>query len=330
MLHTHRPARRAKRVIAAAGIVALVATVAAGCGSGSGSAAGTAKPVLRVGVQKDGIRAVLGQAGLLKDLPYTIEWSEFTAGPPIIEAASADRIDVAWVGSAPPIFGAASGAAFKIVAAVQQRSKRLDSVLVPKGSPIHSIKDLKGKKVAVGKGTSANGLLLNELTQAGLTLADVQAQYLSPADGQAAFKSGSVDAWAVWDPYVQQAVDQLGAVDITENGTVADPSIQFEVGSSASLADAGKRANIKDFVNRVKRGFDWASTNSDKWGDGWAAESGLSADVLRKVAKNKAADVIPVNDGIVADEQKLADAFFGAGLLPKKVDFKTIVEPGLT
>ena len=108
---SHTPART-RRTLAAATVSVTMLGLLAGCGSDSAEAGDGGKPVLRVGVQKDGIRSVLTEAGLLEDLPYEIEWSEFTAGPPIIEAAAADQIDVAWVGSAPPIFGAAADAAF--------------------------------------------------------------------------------------------------------------------------------------------------------------------------------------------------------------------------
>lgn len=324
------PFRRSRRLLAALAAVALISPLA-GCGGDDAEAADGGKPVLRVGVQKDGIRSVLTQAGLLKDLPYRIEWSEFTAGPPIIEAAAADRIDVAWVGSAPPIFGAASKAAFKVVAAVQEEDRQNDSILVPKGSPITSIADLKGKKIAVGKGTSAHGLLLNTLASAGMSLSDVEPQYLAPADGQAAFRSGAVDAWAVWDPFVAQAVAQDGAVDLTAlTGTKADdPFLQFEIASSKSLEEKQTRADIAHFVGLVGKAFAWAKDNPEGWGKGWAEESGLPESVTTTVAEHKRSVVRAVTPEDIASEQKLADAFHAAGEIPEKIDFASVVEPGL-
>lgn len=149
--------RRLRRTAAALTGLVMAGGLLAACGDDS---ADGDKPVLRVGIQKDGIRAVLEEAGLLKDLDYEIEWAEFTAGPPIVEAAAADKIDVAWVGSTPPIFGAAGGADFKVVAAVQEADKRENSILVPKGSKITSVADLEGKKIALGRGTSAQGVLI--------------------------------------------------------------------------------------------------------------------------------------------------------------------------
>lgn len=325
------PSFRPRRLLAAAAAVALTASLSA-CGDSSEAASSDSdRPVLRVGVQKDGIRSVLTRAGLLEGLPYEIEWSEFTAGPPIIEAAAADQIDVAWVGSAPPVFGAASDAAFKVVAAVVEEDQQNDSILVPADSPITTIADLAGKKIAVGKGTSAHGLLLNTLASAGMSLSDVEPQYLAPADGLAAFQAGEVDAWVVWDPFVAQAVLQDGAVDLTElTGTKADdPYLQFEIASSVSLTEAKTRENIGHFVGLVKEGFAWAKDNPDEWGEGWAEESGLPEETTTAVAEKKRTDVVPVTEEHIASQQKLADAFYQAGEIPKQIDFAAIVEPGL-
>lgn len=313
------------RLLATPAILALLGSALAACGSD-----GSDEPVLRVGVQKDGIRSVLTQAGLLKDLPYEIEWSEFTAGPPIIEAAAADQIDVAWVGSAPPIFGAAAGAEFKVVATVEEQDQKTDSILVPKGSAIKSSADLKGKKIAVGKGTSAHGHLLLALESAGLTLDDVEPQYLQPAEGLAAFQAGEVDAWSIWDPFVTQAVNEDGAVDITaDEGGSTDPYLAFEIASAASLEEKDTRESIKHFVGLVEDGFAWAQENPDKWGEGWAAESGLPVSTTSEVAAKKASVVGPVSEKHIASEQQLADAFFEAGEIPEEIDFNTVVEHGL-
>ncbi len=317
---------RARRTVAVLAVAGLSATLAA-CG-GDAESSDSDKPVLRVGVQKDGIRAVLGEAGLLDDLDYEIEWAEFTAGPPIVEAASADQIDVAWVGSAPPIFGAASGANFKIVAAVQERDHQENSILVPEGSDITSIEDLEGRSVAVGRGTSAHGLLANALASADLDFDDIDANYLAPADGLAAFSSGAVDAWVVWDPFVTQAVQEEGAVAIA-GGQPHEHGTQFEIASTKALEDPETRELVADFVDRLGRGFEWAVDNADAWGEAWAKESGLPTSTTTVVAAQKAADVIAVDDEIIAQSQALADRFHELGELPKKVDFASIVEPGL-
>lgn len=317
------------RVAKQATAAALASVLAAGLLSACSAEGDSDGPVLRVGVQKDGIRSVLIASGQLDDLPYEIEWSEFAAGPPIIEAAAADQIDVAWVGAAPPIFGAASGADFKIVATVSEQDKKQDSVLVPQGSDITSIKELEGKKVAVAKGTSGHGHLLMALEANGLTLDDIEPQYLAPADGQAAFQSGAVDAWSIWDPFVTQAVMESGAVDLTEDQPETDPYIQFEIASASALEDEETRDHVADFVERVGEAFAWAQDNPEEFGKGWAEESGLAEDVLVAVARKKLTDVTGVTDEHVKQIQELADLFAEAGEIPEPVDMSAVVERGL-
>lgn len=317
---------RARRTAAVLAALGLSVSALAACGGDDASS--DDGPVLRVGVQKDGIRAVLDAAGLLDDLDYEIEWAEFTSGPPIVEAASADQIDVAWVGSAPPIIGAASSANFKVVAAVQERDSQENSILVTGDSDIKDVADLKGKRVAVGRGTSAHGLLARALDRVGLTFDDIDANYLAPADGFAAFTSGAVDAWVVWDPFVTQAVQEEGAVAIT-GGRPDEFGTQFEIASTEALEDPETRELVADFVDRLSQGLAWAVENPEEWGEAWATESGLPASTTTVVAAQKASDVIPVSDEIIAQTQELADLFHELGELPEAIEFASIVEPGL-
>src|SRR3954470_14993345 len=137
-----------------------LATGTASCGSDSSASTGSPERLsdvtLRVGVQKDGVRSILEASGQLDKLPYKISFSTFTFGPPLVEAAGADKIDVAGVGSTPPIFGAAGGRDFKVIASIRKRNQTDDALLVPKGSTVRSFADLKGKKIAIAKGSSAN------------------------------------------------------------------------------------------------------------------------------------------------------------------------------
>jgi len=326
---------RTRTTILATSLVALLALLLSACGGGGGSTPGaggsSGDPVLRVGVQKDGIRSVLTASGLLDDFPYEIEWSEFTSGPPLVEAAAADKIDVAWVGSAPPIFGAAAGAEFKIVAAVVEEDQHSDSILVPADSDITSIEDLVGRKVAVGRGTSAHGLLLNTLTNAGLSIDDVDVQFLAPPDGQAAFQSGSVDAWSTWDPYTTATVDATGAVDLTRaTDTVGDdPHLSFEIASQGALDDPARREAVSAYVDLLARAFAWANEHQELWAEGWAEESGLPLETTQAVVQQKVPTVLPVDADHIASQQQLADAFAEAGEIPRTIDFASVVEEGV-
>jgi sulfonate transport system substrate-binding protein len=322
-------------------VLAVLATlVLAACGGDDGESAsaaadgGTAKPAdlskvkLRVGVQKDGIRAVLERTGALKGAPYQVEFSTFQFGPPLVEAAGADKIDLAWVGSTPPIFGAAAGSDFKIIGTVKEADAQENTILVPKDSPIQRVEDLKGKKVAVPKGSSAHGLLLNALNRVGLSGKDIQFVFLPPADGLAAFSKKAVDAWVVWDPFTIQAKQELGARGIT-GGEPDEHGYGFEIASSKALEDDAKKAAIQDYVGRLQKAWAWASTHPDEWGDAWAKESGLSPKVTRATARVKASEIVPVDDQIIERQQALADLLAEEKVLPSAVDFKSIVDTSI-
>lgn len=322
------------RSLAALAAAALLATGAAACGDDGESASAAAdsskpadlsKVTLRVGVQKDGIRAVLERTGALKGAPYQVEFSTFQFGPPLVEAAGADKIDLAWVGSTPPIFGAAAGSDFKIIGTVKEADAQENTILVPQESPIRRVEDLKGKKVAVPKGSSAHGLLLNALNRVGLSGKDIQFVFLPPADGLAAFSKKAVDAWVVWDPFTIQAQQDLNARGIT-GGEPDEHGYGFEIASSKALEDAGKRAAIKDYVARLQKAWAWASTHPDEWGDAWAKESGLSPKVTRATARVKASEIVPVDDQIIERQQALADLLAKEKVLPSEVDFRSIVD----
>ena len=311
----------------------LAAAAIAGCGDDDGGGEATAaagsssakKVTLRVGVQKDGIRAVLEKTGALKDAPYDVEFSTFQFGPPLAEEAGADKIDLAWVRSTPPIFGAAAGSDFKIIAAVKERDSQENSILVPAGSKIQKVEDLKGKKIAVPKGSSAHGLLLNALARVGLKGTDITPVFLAPADGLAAFSAGKVDALTIWDPFTIQAQQTLKARAIT-GGEPDEAGIGFEIASSKALEDDAKRAAIADYVQRLSTAWKWAGTHPDEWGDAWAKESGLSPEVTRKTAKVKASDIVPIDDAIVDRSQALADLLADQKVLPSKIDFEDVVD----
>ncbi|MBO9534313.1 MAG: ABC transporter substrate-binding protein [Solirubrobacteraceae bacterium] len=295
--------------------------------SGGGSP-DLSKVTLRVGVQKDGIRAVLGKTGALDDAPYKVEFSTFQFGPPLVEAAGADKIDLAWVGNTPPLFGAAAGSNFKIIAAVREYDSQENSLLVHQGSTIKDFKDLVGKKVAVPKGSSANGYLFSGLKREGVDPKQVKLVYLPPADGLAAFTSGRVDAWVVWDPFVQQAEATAGAVAV-QGGEPDEHGIGFQIASSKALEDPAKRAVFTDYLKRLQGAWAWARKNPDGWAAAWSKDSGLPLAVTKKAARAKSSHLTPIDDEVAGYEQTLADLLNDEGVLPKAVDFKSIVDPGV-
>ncbi|MEV8048067.1 ABC transporter substrate-binding protein [Streptomyces griseoluteus] len=288
---------------------------------------GSGSVTLSVGDQKGGSEAILRAAGELKNLDYRIKWSTFTSGPPLLEAVNAGAVDVGGVGNTPPVFAAGAGSKISVVAAWHGRS-RGDAVLVRNDSRLTSPKQLKGKSVAVAQGSSAHYQLVASLEAAGLRLKDIKVKYLQPADALAAFNSGKVDAWAVWDPYTSQVLQaRQGRVLTTGDGVTN--GLSFQVASPAALRNSKKAAAVKDYLARLRRAQDWVHGHQAEWAEVWAKDTGLPYDVaLASVRRTNATRVaVAVDKPLVASEQRIADTFTELNLIPKKVDFGDFVDP---
>jgi sulfonate transport system substrate-binding protein len=323
-------------------VLALAGLAAAGCSSSSSSsgtgtsAASTTSPsasassvdlssvTLNIGDQKGtGAEAVLKAAGLLSTLPFHVNWSDFTSGPPMLEAMASGSVDIGGVGDAPPVFAASGGEAVEIVGARQTAGDQ-DAVVVPKNSPITSIQQLKGKKIAYGSGSSGNYNLLTVLTKAGLTTKDVSLVNLQPAEALAAFTTGSVAAWDIWPPYVQQVVAQDGARVLATGSGYGSP-YSFEVASKAAVADPAKAAAIKVYLATLDKAYVWTATHPAAWAVAWGKASGLPASVMNVAAKVDATTPVQVTSGTISSEQNLVNQFFAAGLIPTKVDISDYI-----
>ena len=154
---------------------------------------------VRIGYQKNGALVILRQQRRLDPLGLVPEWVEFTSGPPMLEALNAGAVDFGATGDMPPIFAQAAGAELLYVGA-QPLAGQNAAILVRADGPVRTLADLKGRKFAFTKGSSAHYVALRALERAGLTTADIQHVNLQPADAGAAFRTGAVDAWSIWDP----------------------------------------------------------------------------------------------------------------------------------
>src|SRR5271170_37251 len=324
-------------------VVALAGLAAAGCSSSSSSsstgstdassasasasASGSvnlSSVTLNIGDQKGtGAEAVLTAAGLLNTLPFHVIWSDFTSGPPMLEAMASGSVDIGGVGDAPPVFAASGGEAVEIVGARETNGDQ-DAVVVPKNSPITSITQLKGKKIAYGSGSSGNYNLLTVLTKAGLTTKDVSLVNLQPAEALAAFTTGAVDAWDIWPPYVQQVVAQDGARVLATGSAYGSP-YSFEVASKAAVADPAKAAAIKVYLATLDKAYVWTATHPSAWALAWGKAAGLPASVMDVAAKVDATTPVPVTSATITSEQNLVDQFFAAGLIPNKIDMSDYI-----
>jgi sulfonate transport system substrate-binding protein len=270
---------------------------------------------LNIGDQKGtGAEAVLSAAGLLNTLPFHATWSDFTSGPPMLQAMASGSVDIGGVGDAPPVFAASGGEAVEIVAARQSAGDQ-DAVVVPKNSPITSIQQLKGKKIAYGSGSSANYNLLTVLTKAGLTTKEVTLVNLQPALALAAFTSGSVAAWDIWPPYVQQVVAQDGAKVLARGSQYGSP-YSYEVASKSAVANPAKAAAIQAYLATLNKAYIWAEKNPDAWGAAWAAATGLPASITDVAATVDSTTPVVIDGAITTSEQGLVTQFYKAGLIP--------------
>jgi sulfonate transport system substrate-binding protein len=262
---------------------------------------------LQVGDQKGGTESLLRAANALDGLPYKIVFSTFTSGPPQIEAATAGKIDFAITGNTPPIFGAASNAKVKVVSAYDG-SGRGDRILVHADSPIRAVTDLRGKRIAVGKGSSAHGNVLSQLDRAGLSPSDVTLVFLQPADALGAFTQRQVDAWAVWDPYTAQAEADIPVRSIAQATGITNGA-GFGVASDEALADPKRNTAINDLLVRYAEAVRWAKDNPEKWAQSYAAAVGLDPQVATAAQARSLRLPTELSDELVGTEQELADLF---------------------
>jgi sulfonate transport system substrate-binding protein len=287
--------------------------------------ASAADHVIRIGYQKYGNFILLKGTGELEKkvvpLGYTVEWTEFPSGPPLLEALNAGAIDFGQAGETPPIFAQAAAADF-IYIAHEPPAPKGEAILVPKDSPIKSVADLKGKKVALNKGSNVHYLLVKLLEKAGINYADIQPVFLAPADARAAFERGSVDAWVIWDPFQASAEVALAARTLAD-GTDVVPNNQFYLARKA-FADANPQAVdwVLDSVVSVDR---WAEGNASAVAAQLSAGIGIPAPVLELALKRQTYGVRPLDAETIAQQQAIADTFYKLGLVPKHVEVSAIV-----
>ncbi|QIJ75932.1 aliphatic sulfonate ABC transporter substrate-binding protein [Methylobacterium sp. NI91] len=285
--------------------------------------------VVRVGYQKYGTLVLLKGRGILepklKALGYRVLWSEFPSGPPLMEALNAGAVDFGSAGETPPIFAQAASDALTYVAH-EPAAPKGEAILVPKASPIRSVADLRGKKVALNKGSNVHYLLVRAIEAAGLTLADITPVYLAPADARAAFERGAVDAWVIWDPYFA-AAEAGGNARVLADGTGLVPNHQFYLSSKSFAAENG--AALDAIVAAVAEVDAWAKDNTDAVAKELSPSVGIPAPILAVALKRQTYGIRPLDEAVTREQQRIADTFHGLKLVPKTVDIAGAVrKPG--
>lgn len=285
------------------------------------ASAADASKTVRIGFQKSStIATILKTNGELEKrfaaLGYTVSWSEFASGLPLLEALNVGAIELsADVADTVPIFAQAAGAKLTYVAQ-EAPSPTAQAILIRPDSPIKTVADLRGKKVAVAKAAGAHFLLIAALNKAGLKFKDIDPAYLTPADGRAAFEKGAVDAWVVWDPFVSAAQKQANAKVLADGTDIASYQ-RYYLASSAFAASDPKA--IETYFELLQSTGKWVKANPAEAAKVLAPAWKLEEDIIQTANARRSYQVRSLAATDLSEQQRIADVFFAEGLLPKEV-----------
>jgi len=288
------------------------------------AAAESGGKTVRIGFQKYGKLVLLRNKGTLearlKALGYGVTWSEFPSGPPLLEALGVGAIDFGIAGEAPPIFAQAAGAPIRYVA-YEPPAPAGEAILVSKNSPLQSVADLKGRKVALNKGSNVHYLLVKALETAGVKYSEITPVFLSPADARAAFERGSIDAWVIWDPYLAAAQLSLD-VRVLADGVGKVANTQFYLASRDFIA---AHHDALDAVLDELRGVDaWVRSDPHAVAEQLSPSVGLPVPVIELALGREGYGIKPIDTEVIGEQQKLADTFHQLGLIPKPLTVSDI------
>ena len=280
---------------------------------------------LRIGYQKYGTLVLLKAKGSLEkrlaEQGIEVQWTEFPGGPQLLEGLNVGSIDFGTTGEAPPIFAQAAGADLLYVAH-EPPAPTSEAILVPKDSSLKSVSELKGKKIALNKGSNVHYLLVRALEDAGLKYSDIQPVYLPPADARAAFERGSVDAWVIWDPFQAAAEHQLQARTL-RNGEGLVANHQFYL---AARPYAEKHPEVVSVLVEEIRGIgEWTRANSAEATAQVAPLLGLSPEITRTAVERQAYGAQFISPDVVEAQQQIADTFSDLKLIPKRLSIKDVI-----
>lgn len=292
---------------------------AAEVGDGAGTPAGGEERIVRLGYQKIGPPFLLKERSeslnrRLAGLNARAEWIEFAAGPALLEAMRAGAVDLGYVGETPPVFAQAGGVSFVYVAA-DPPAPRAEAILVHKDSPIRSVGDLRGKRVALNRGSNVHYLLVRALESEKLSLGDIELLFLAPADARTAFESKQVDAWVIWDPFLAAA--ELDGARILRDGEGLVDNRFFYV---ARREFAQKH---RDLVGALLDEYEalsgWEAAHPEEAARILARSSRIAYEALLAAEKRHTYGIQPVSDEIVARQQAIADTLHHLQVIPRAV-----------
>jgi sulfonate transport system substrate-binding protein len=289
-------------------------------------AAGSSQ-TLRIGYQKFNTLNILKGAGhleaALKPLGWDVKWTEFATGPVLLEALNAGAIDFGHAADTPSVFAQAAGVRAVYLAAEQPYPQGI-AILVPQDSPLRTVAELKGKKIAVGRGWNVQYLLVRALEDAGLSFDDIQPAWVNnAADARAAFESGRVDAVGLWDPFLAGAELVASKPRVLRNGEGLSNNRTFYL-AATDFAQT-QRQVLRAVFNELRKTNDWADKNPQAVAEQLAPQLGVPVSVLALATGRRRYTAVPVDADIVAEQQRIADTFFRLKLIPRNVQVRDAV-----
>jgi len=243
------------------------------------------------------------------------------AGPQLLEALNAGSIDLGHTGEAPPIFAQAAGVPL-VYLGNEPPYPTGEAILVPQDSNLRSVADLKGKKIALNKGSNVHYLLVKAVERAGLKYQDIHPVYLPPADARAAFEGGSVDAWAIWDPYLSAAQAATGA-RILVDGSNLVANREFFLGSR-KFVEAHPEV-IEVLREAVDKASQWSTERPQEVAEFLSPQVGIESKILETIVRRQPSGFKPIDASVISDQQQIADVFFQLNLIPKAVAVREAV-----
>lgn len=305
----------------------LGATALAGVAVGMGTARAASRDLssvtLVLGDQAGGTRALAEAAQVLEGTPYRFRWANFQGAAPLFEAQRSGAVDLAPAGDLPVLAAAVGDPALRIVATRVGSGAQL-GILVPSGSTLRHVADLKGRTIFVSsaRGSISQFQLYGALAEAGLSPHDVSVRFALPVDAFTAFESGSIEVWATFDPYFGTAV-QRGA-RVLRDGTGISSGLGFVTASGEATADPLKRAAVADFLQRLQRAGDWAVANPEAYARVYASLTRLPVDAARTITARSSLRLHFVAPGDIEAVQKVADSAYRDAILPRRIDVRAI------
>lgn len=280
---------------------------------------------LNIGFQKYGILPIVKERGNLEKAleaqGVQVKWVEFPAGPQLLEGLNIGSVVLGEAGEAPPIFAQAANSNLVYVAN-QPAAPKAEALLVPKDSAINSIADLKGKRVALNKGSNVHYLLLKVLEANHLTLNDINVIYLPPSDARAAFEKGAVDAWVIWDPFFAAAEQQIGA-RVLATGENLVSNHQFYL-ADRKFAEANPKV-IQAVVKELNLSTQWVASHQDEAAKLLEKPTSLDFNILKSSISRMGFGVQPISPAVISEQQRVADAFYAQKLIPNKLNIDAAI-----